>query len=129
MSLLLVVALALPGGRTLLCRLVCSAASPFSDVSCSAFSVACGWALRTAFASPATLAEVTRRLRNDDAVIRHLAVKRPLAAAVRPLPDPTATTSAAATPSGDALDQVAREYLRDGAVASYELSDGLAYPL
>lgn len=48
---------------------------------------------------------------------------------MRPLPDPTATTSAAATPSGDALDQVAREYLRDGAVASYELSDGLAYPL
>lgn len=34
---------------------------------------------RTAFASPVTLAEVSRRLRNDDAVIRHLAVKLPLA--------------------------------------------------
>lgn len=50
-------------------------------------------------------------------------------AAVRPLPGPTATTSAGATAGGDALDQVAREYLRDGAVATYELSDGLAYPL
>lgn len=81
-----------------------------------------------AFASPVTLAEVSRRLRNDDAVIRHLAVKLPLAAAVRPLPSPTATTSSGATAGEDALDQVAREYLRDGAVATYELSDGLAYP-
>lgn len=49
-------------------------------------------------------------------------------AAVRPLPSPTATTSSGATAGEDALDQVAREYLRDGAVATYELSDGLAYP-
>ncbi|GAB0495918.1 hypothetical protein MMPV_009733 [Pyropia vietnamensis] len=81
-----------------------------------------------AFASPATLAEVSRRLHNDDAVIRHLAVKRPLAAAVRPLPNPTATTSAGATESGDALDQLARDYFRDGSATLYELSDGLAYP-
>lgn len=41
-----------------------------------------------AFSSPATLMEVNRQLGIDERVLRHLAVRRPIEACMRQLPDP-----------------------------------------
>ncbi|KAI0561921.1 30s ribosomal protein s6 [Gracilaria domingensis] len=40
-----------------------------------------------AFASPQTLAEVNRQLKIDERVLRHLAIRKPIREAVKPIPD------------------------------------------
>lgn len=65
-----------------------------------------------AFASPKALAEVSRQLRIDERVLRHLPIRKPLKQAIVDIPDVNATTKGGGIDPND-LQRAMREFLKE----------------